>query len=93
MRSMIAEILRIDMTTDRELFSEDKSSMLNPFTDSSLEHAVHYINSATGDTIDLIYQHTYNRNSGEVHTATTDNRPDIVLNIHKPGKPKTDRNI
>ena len=88
MRSMIAEILRIDMTTDRELFSEDKSSMLNPFTDSSLEHAVHYINSATGDTIDLIYQHTYNRNSGEVHTATTDNRPDIVLNIHKPGKPK-----
>ena len=88
MRSMVADILGIDMATDVELFKEDKNSMLNPFTDSSLEHSVHYINPANGDVIDLIYQHTYNRNSGEVHTATTDNRPDIVLNIHKKGKDK-----
>ena len=88
MRSMVADIIGINMATDVELFKEDKNSMLNPFTDSSLEHSVHYINPQNGDVIDLIYQHTYNRNSGEVHTATTDNRPDIVLNIHKKEKDK-----
>ena len=88
MRSMIAEILGINMATDTEFVYEDKTSMLNPFTNSSLEHSVHYTNPQNGDTINLIYQHTYNRSSGEVHTATTDNRPDIVLNIHKQGKAK-----
>ncbi len=83
MRAMVAEILDIDMAADADLFDEDKTSMFNPFTDNALEHTVHYINRTNGDRIDLLYQHTYNRNSGEVHTATTDNRPDIVLNIRK----------
>jgi hypothetical protein len=32
----------------------------------------------------LHYQHTYSRHTGTIHTATTENRPDIVLTIVRP---------
>ena len=43
-----------------------------------------------GDIVTLHYQHTFNRSSGTdkygmgINTATTEQRPDIVLNIRKP---------
>ena len=39
-----------------------------------------------GDVVTLHYQHTFNRRNSDdfgVHTATTEQRPDIVLNINK----------
>ena len=39
---------------------------------------------ADGSMSRLHYQHTYSRKTGEVHTATTENRPDIVLTVVKP---------
>lgn len=39
---------------------------------------------ATDPKSGLQYQHTYNRRSGTVHTATTENRPDIVLTVIRP---------
>ena len=39
---------------------------------------------ADGSMARLHYQHTYSRKTGEVHTATTENRPDIVLTVVKP---------
>ena len=39
-----------------------------------------------GRFVTLHYQHIYNRHSGTQRTLTTDNRPDIVLNIHQPGQ-------
>lgn len=39
-----------------------------------------------GRLVTLHYQHIYNRHSGTQRTFTTDNRPDIVLNIHQPGQ-------
>jgi hypothetical protein len=81
MRQLVADILGIDITQPNESFSEDKDTMLNPFSDSNLEHKSVFVNG--DDVIELVYQHTYNRNSGEIHTATTDNRPDIVLTIKK----------
>lgn len=39
-----------------------------------------------GRFVTLHYQHIYNRHSGAQRTFTTDNRPDIVLNIHQPGQ-------
>ena len=39
-----------------------------------------------GRFVTLHYQHIYNRHSGTQRTFTTDNRPDIVLNIHQPGQ-------
>lgn len=40
----------------------------------------------SGRYVSLHYQHIYNRHSGTQRTFTTDNRPDIVLNIHQPGQ-------
>lgn len=82
LRDIIADILQIDKANP-EQFHEDRTTMLNPFTDSSLEHKIAFF-PANGDVVELLYQHTYNRSSGDVHTATTDNRPDFVLNIIKP---------
>lgn len=76
MRELVGDILGEEWSID-----EDKDTMLNPFTDSKLEHKVTF--SRDQECVELIYQHTYNRSSGEVHTATTDNRPDFVLNIVK----------
>lgn len=67
------------------LLTESKESMLKPFSDAHIEHCVKYKNIANEDIIELKYQHTYNRSNKETHTATTDQRPDIVLNIHKAG--------
>lgn len=66
-----------------ELLVESKESMLKPFSDTEVEHCVTFKNTVSKDIVELRYQHTYNRNNKETHTATTEQRPDIVLNIHK----------
>jgi hypothetical protein len=66
-----------------ELLVESKESMLKPFSDVQVEHCVTFKNTASKDIIELRYQHTYSRSNKETHTATTEQRPDIVLNIHK----------
>lgn len=86
MREMIANILEIDMSNPSERFKENQATMLNPFNESNLEHIVRFYHK--DDIIELCYQHTYNRRSGEIHTATTEQRPDIVLNIYKKRKDK-----
>ena len=84
MREMVADVLGIDISKPSELYNENQSTMLNPFTDSNVEHMVHFYHGT--DVVELCYQHTYNRRSGEIHTATTEQRPDIVLNIYKSGQ-------
>jgi hypothetical protein len=66
-----------------ELLVESKESMLKPFSDTEVEHCVTFKNTVSKDIIELRYQHTYKRNDKETHTATTEQRPDIVLNIRK----------
>lgn len=88
-KQLVCEVLDID-TEDIEqynaLVDERKSSMFDPFADGELEHQITFTNpdKIGEDKVELLYQHTYNRTSGEIHTATTENRPDIVLNIKKP---------
>lgn len=111
MKKLVAEVLGIDMVKEKEkpkherLIIESEGSLLNPFTNSSLEHVVEYhypqagannselkakLDAHQGDVITLHYQHTFNRTSGSaengmgINTATTEQRPDIVLNIRKP---------
>lgn len=81
MRRMVAKILSLHFGNNDEIV-ENPMPMIEPFTDNSQEHTVYYRKNE--DEIRLHYQHTYNRTSGDVHTATTDNRPDIVLTIRKP---------
>ena len=107
MKKMVAEAMGINRKEpDYELFvTEPKGTLLNPFTDSSLEHVVKFrypapkeddapdrkaqLEAHRNDIVTLHYQHTFNRRSGGgeygmgIHTATTEQRPDIVLNISK----------
>lgn len=88
-KQLVCDVLDIDTTSIEQyiaLVDERKSSMFDPFAEGELEHQIVFTNpdKIGEDKIELLYQHTYNRHSGEIHTATTDNRPDIVLNIKKP---------
>ena len=107
MKKMVAKVMGINRNDpDYELLvTEPKGTLLNPFTDSSLEHVVKFRYPAPqeeddeerkaqllahkDDIVTLHYQHTFNRRSGGgeygmgIHTATTEQRPDIVLNISK----------
>ena len=106
-KKLVAEVMGIDpYNPDHEtLITEPKGTLLNPFTNSSLEHVVEYhyptvaetddeerksmLEAHEGEVVTLHYQHTFNRFSGsgdygmDINTATTEQRPDIVLNIKK----------
>ena len=82
MRQMVADILGLHFNNPKEI-TEDPMPMVKPFEDNNQEHTVFY-NCADGSKVRLHYQHTYSRKTGEVHTATTENRPDIVLTIIRP---------
>ena len=81
-RQMVADILGLHFENPDEI-TEVPMPMVKPFEDNRQEHIVFY-NCADGLNVRLHYQHTYSRNTGEVHTATTENRPDIVLTVIKP---------
>lgn len=81
-RQMVADILGLDFANSSEI-KETPMPMIKPFEDNNQEHIVEYF-CADGSKVRLHYQHTYSRRTGEVHTATTENRPDIVLSIIKP---------
>lgn len=82
MRQMVADILGLDFAKPEEI-TESPMPMVKPFEDNTQEHTVEY-HCADGSKARLHYQHTYSRKTGEIHTATTENRPDIVLTIVKP---------
>lgn len=108
MKRMVKQLLHIEKENPQyeRLVSEPAGSLLNPFSNSRMEHVVTFnypipeeddhsewatqMRAHKGDVVTLHYQHTFNRrNSDEfgVHTATTEQRPDIVLNIsRKDGK-------
>ena len=81
MRQMVADILGLHFENHEEI-TENPMPMVKPFEDNNQEHTVYY-NCKDGSKARLHYQHTYSRRTGEVHTATTENRPDIVLTIVK----------
>jgi hypothetical protein len=107
MKKLVAGVMGIDRDkpAHEQLITEPKGTLLNPFTNSSLEHIVEYhypkaedtdteerkaqLAAHEGDVVTLHYQHTFNRTSGKdeyspgINTATTEQRPDIVLNIRK----------
>lgn len=107
MKKLVAEVLGIDKgkPSHKQLITEPKGTLLNPFEKSSSEHVVEYhypkaeetdtderkaeLAAHEGDVVTLHYQHTFSRSSGKdgygmgINTATTEQRPDIVLNIRK----------
>lgn len=82
MRQMVADILGLHFEKPEEI-TEAPMPMVKPFEDNNQEHTVFY-NCTDGSKARLHYQHIYSRRTGQIHTATTENRPDMVLTIVKP---------
>ena len=85
MKRLIMKIFKIDVENQQDYLArvkENKQEMLAAFRSSNLEHAITFYGQ-NGERADLLYQHTYNRRSGIRHSATTEQRPDFVLNIYK----------
>ena len=80
MRRMTANILGLKFGNTEDI-TETPMPMIEPFTNNIQEHIVFY--HYGDDIVKLHYQHTFSRTSGDVHTVTTENRPDIVLTIQK----------
>lgn len=89
MKRMVCQILELDPHNpdDISFIHEDKETMLNPFLGSEMEDKVILENKKTGDQVELGYQYKYSRNSdGDrdgIHSETSEQRPDIVLNFKK----------
>ncbi len=104
MKRMVKQLLHMEKENPQyeKLVSEPAGSLLNPFSNSRMEHVVTFnyptpddnddsewaeqMRNHAGDVVTLHYQHTFNRRNSDnfgVHTATTEQRPDIVLNIVK----------
>ncbi len=82
MRQMVADILGLSFSNPEEI-TDDPMPMIKPFEDNKEKHTIEY-HCPDGSKVLLCYQQPYNRGSGKAHTATTENRPDIVLTIVKP---------
>lgn len=89
MKRLVCRILNLDPHNPEDIpyIHENKSTMLNPFSNSEMEDQVLYEDKETGDVIELGYQFKYSRwKSGEregVHSYTAEQKPDIVLNVKK----------
>ena len=104
MKRMVKQILHIEKENPQyeRLVSEPAGSLLNPFSNSRMEHVVTFryptpededrsewasqVRAHEDDVVTLHYQHTFNRRNSDafgVHTATTEQRPDIVLKISR----------
>lgn len=81
MKRLVAKVLGVDLHNQEEV-QENKGEMLDLFSDSKLRHDITFY-AHNGDVVKLEYQHTYNRRSKEMKTTTTEQRPDIVLEIVK----------
>lgn len=89
MKRMVCQILNLDPHNPDDLpfIHEDKETMLNPFLGSEMEDKVMLENKANGDLVELGYQYRYTRKSdgvrNDIHSVTSEQKPDIVLNIIK----------
>lgn len=87
MKRIVRNILHIDTKNpdDLQYIHEKTSSMFNPFSDSEMSDSVIYDNKENGDQIELGYQYRYDIDSEYegVYSATVEQKPDIVMNIHK----------
>ena len=89
MKRMVCQILDLDPHNPEDVpfIHEDKETMLNPFIGSEMEDKVMLESKETGDLIELGYQYRYTRKSdgvrNDIHSVTSEQKPDIVLNVIK----------
>lgn len=88
-KRMVAEILGLDLRNPEDLkyVHEDTNNTANPFAGGDLTGTVKYTNPNNGDIIEIGYQYSFKHNSDKdgFRSMTVEQKPDIVMHIHKKG--------
>ena len=86
-KRLVTSVLGLDLhSMDSLLYvHEDTKKMFDPFNGGDLTGNVTYDNPLNGDKIEIGYQYSFSRSahSGEMFSMTSEQKPDIVMHIHK----------
>jgi len=86
-KKLAAEVLGINLRKSEDLVfvHEDTRKMFDPFNGGDLTGNVKYDNRANGDVVEIGYQYSFSRtvNDLQMMSMTSEQRPDIVMHIHK----------
>lgn len=87
-KQIVCKVLGIDTRNNehlRKYIHEDIKNAFDLFNGGSLTGSITYINPNNFDQIEIGYQYSFNRNmrKDEMRSATTEQKPDIVMHIHK----------
>lgn len=89
-KQLVCKVLGIDSHNREHIqkyIHEDTENAFDLFNGGSLTGNITYVNPLNGDLIEVGYQYSFSRNAGkdEMRSATTEQKPDIVMHIHKNG--------
>lgn len=87
-KQLVCNVLGIDPKNKehiRKYIHEDTKNAFDLFNGGSLSGNITYLNPHNGDLIEVGYQYSFNRNANkdDMRSATTEQKPDIVMHIHK----------
>lgn len=87
-KQMVCKVLGIDPCNKEHIekyIREDTQNAFDLFNGGSLSGHITYTNPRNDDKVEVGYQYSFNRKAGddEMRSATTEQKPDIVMHIHK----------
>lgn len=87
-KRLVCKVLGIDPQNKEHIqkyIHEDTHNAFDLFDGGSLSGNITYVNPQNEDLVEIGYQYSFNRKSREddMRSATTEQKPDIVMHIHK----------
>ena len=87
-KQLVCKVLGIDDKNKEHIqkyIHEDTKNSFDIFNGGSLSGNISYTNPQNEDLIEVGYQYSFNRGAGKdnMRSATTEQKPDIVMHIHK----------
>ena len=87
-KQLVCKVLGIDVHNKEHLekyVHEDTQNAFDLFNGGTLSGHITYTNPQNGDLVEVGYQYSFDRKGDEheMRSATTEQRPDIVMHIHK----------
>lgn len=87
-KQLVCKVLGIDPLNKEHIqkyIHEDTKNAFDLFNGGSLTGNVTYVNPLNEDLVEVGYQYSFNRGSSnnDMRSATTEQKPDIVMHIHK----------
>ena len=87
-KRLVCKVLGIDYRNKEHIakyIHENTKNVFDLFNGGSLSGNITYVNPLNGDEVEVGYQYSFNRGYSEdnMRSATTEQKPDIVMHIHK----------